>query len=166
MKRFLPVFLLIQLALFAAELSRPVQEAVVKPFTAVVAALAASVVQRFDPAVLAQGNLLVDPRGGFAVAIEAGCNGVEAMIVLAAAMLAMPKVPWRWRLGGILAGFLAIQGLNLVRIISLFYLGQWNRAAFDWAHLYLWQALIMLDVLVVFLIWLRRLPAPEPTGEG
>ncbi len=165
MKPFLPVFLLIQLILFAAELARPVQEALIEPFTAAVAGLAAWVVRFFDPTVLAQNNLLVDPRGDFAVAIEAGCNGVEAVIVLTAAMLAMPKVPWRWRLGGILAGFLAIQGLNLVRIISLFYLGQWNRQAFEWAHLYLWQALIMLDVLVVFLIWLRRLPAPEPAGE-
>ena len=54
--------------------------------------------------------------------------------------------------------FLAIQALNLVRIISLFYLGQWNRVWFDWFHLYLWQALIVLDALVAFLIWLRYLP--------
>jgi hypothetical protein len=29
---------------------------------------------------------------------------------------------------------------------------------FEWAHLYVWQALIMLDVLVVWLIWVRTLP--------
>ena len=55
-------------------------------------------------------------------------------------------------------GFFAIQGLNLVRIISLFYLGQWNQVAFEWFHLYLWQALIIMDALVVWLIWLRTLP--------
>ncbi len=49
--------------------------------------------------------------------------------------------------------------LNIVRIISLFYLGQWNQDVFEWAHLYIWQALIMLDVLIVFLLWLRLLPA-------
>ena len=43
-------------------------------------------------------------------------------------------------------------------IISLFYLGQWNMTAFvQWAHLYIWQALIMLDVLIVWLIWVRRI---------
>ena len=26
---------------------------------------------------------------------------------------------------------------------------------FEFAHLYLWQALIMLDVLVVWLLWIR-----------
>ena len=59
---------------------------------------------------------------------------------------------------GFVAGFFAIQLLNLVRIISLYYLGQWNYTAFEWFHLYLWQALIILDALVVWLIWLRTLP--------
>ena len=30
---------------------------------------------------------------------------------------------------------------------------------FEWAHLYVWQALIMLDVLIVWLVWVRTLPS-------
>jgi exosortase H (IPTLxxWG-CTERM-specific) len=56
---------------------------------------------------------------------------------------------------GITLGLTTVQALNILRIISLFYLGQWNRTVFEWAHLYVWQALIMLDVLLVFLFWLR-----------
>jgi exosortase H (IPTLxxWG-CTERM-specific) len=73
-------------------------------------------------------------------------------------MLAMPA-PWRLKLLGIGLGFLAIQAMNLLRIITLFYLGQWNDTLFEWAHLYVWQALIMLDVLIVFILWLRFIPA-------
>jgi exosortase/archaeosortase family protein len=51
-----------------------------------------------------------------------------------------------------------VQALNVLRVISLFYLGQWSASAFEWAHLYVWQALIMLDVLVVWLVWIRTLP--------
>ena len=54
-----------------------------------------------------------------------------------------------------------MQVLNIVRVISLFYLGQWDFAVFEWAHLYVWQALIMLDVLVVWLIWVRRVPRDD-----
>ena len=36
---------------------------------------------------------------------------------------------------------------------------------FEWMHLYLWQALIMLDVLIIFLVWLRYLPRPAREGE-
>jgi hypothetical protein len=31
---------------------------------------------------------------------------------------------------------------------------------FEWAHLYLWQALIMLDALIVWMLWIRALPEP------
>jgi exosortase H (IPTLxxWG-CTERM-specific) len=143
--------------LFTAELMRPVQQAVVIPFTTGIAAISAGLVQAFDDRVHSEGIVLRDLDSGFAVSIEAGCNGVEATIVLVAAMLAFPS-PWRMKLIGIAAGFLAIQAMNLLRIISLFYIGQWSMTAFEWAHLYLWQALIMLDVLIVFLIWLRFLP--------
>jgi len=80
--------------------------------------------------------------------------------VLAAAMFAFPA-PWRYRLLGLAVGFVAVQLLNIVRVISLFYIGQWNLAVFEWAHQYAWQALIMLDVLVVWLIWVRRVPRDD-----
>jgi len=101
-------------------------------------------------------------RTGFAVSIEAGCNGVEAGIILVAAILAFPS-RWREKLIGIVVGLATIQALNLLRIISLFYIGQWNRTFFEWAHLYVWQTLIMLDVLIVFLLWLRWQSTHGPT---
>ena len=88
---------------------------------------------------------------------------IGVAIILVSAIIAFPA-PWKHRLVGIAIGFVAIQALNLVRIISLFYLGQWNQTAFDWFHLYLWQALIVLDALAVWLIWLRYLPRRQRPG--
>ena len=105
--------------------------------------------------------MLQSGHNGFAVAIEAGCNGVEASIVLVAAMLAFPA-PWKRKLLGLAVGVVAVQGLNIVRVISLFYLGQWRLDVFEFAHLYVWQALIMLDVLIVWLLWVRTLPRAAP----
>lgn len=157
MLRFAFGFTLILLALFTLQLLPVGQSWVVLPFTEFIAAFSAWLVQLMDADVYASGKVLQDVRSGFAVSIEAGCNGVEATIVLVSAILAFPS-PWRMKLIGIVAGFLAIQAMNLLRIISLFYLGQWNQTAFEWAHLYIWQSLITLDVLIVFLIWLRHLP--------
>ena len=67
---------------------------------------------------------------------------------------------------GLAAGIVAVQALNIVRVISLFYLGQWNFDVFEWAHLYVWQALIMLDVLVVWMVWVRLLPRSDRPGGG
>jgi exosortase H (IPTLxxWG-CTERM-specific) len=165
MARFFLVFVVILVALFAGELTPPVQEAVVVPWTDALVRVSAGLITFFDPHVAAFGKILQSTANGFAISIEAGCNGVEAAIILAAAMLAFPA-SWKQRLVGILAGLVAIQGLNIVRVISLFYLGQWNLRAFEWAHLYLWQALIMLDVVIVWLLWIRSLPlAPGPRPD-
>jgi exosortase H (IPTLxxWG-CTERM-specific) len=160
MLRFITLFLIYLFVLFALELLQPVDRWVILPFTAAIAKVAVGIVGVFDAHAIAYGKVLQSTTNGFAISIERGCNGVEAVIILVSAMLAFPA-PWKHRLIGIGLGFLAIQALNLVRIISLFYLGQWSQTWFDWFHLYLWQALIVLDALVAFLIWLRYLPRTE-----
>lgn len=157
MTRFLVLFVVILVALLAAELTPPVQRALVLPWTGALASLSAALITLVDPHVAAYGKILQSTANGFAVSIEAGCNGIEAAVVLIAAMLSFPA-PWKHRVAGIFVGLVAVQALNVVRVISLYYLGQWNATAFVWAHLYLWQALIMLDVLVVWLLWIRTLP--------
>jgi exosortase H (IPTLxxWG-CTERM-specific) len=164
MLRFILLFLLYLAILFGLELLRPIDAHVILPFTSAIAKVSVGLVGLFDSHAVAFGKVLQSTSNGFAISIERGCNGVEAVIILVAAMLAFPA-PWKHRLVGIGLGFIAIQALNLVRIISLFYLGQWNRVWFDWFHLYLWQALIVLDALIAFLIWLRYLPRPAgPPG--
>ncbi len=158
MLRFLLLFLLIQGILFTGEMLQPIQEAIIVPWTEFIAFISAWFIQLFDSQVLANGVIIQNGLNGFGVAIRPGCNGVEAIIVLAAAIFAFPVHAWRHKLYGFAIGVITIQLLNLIRIISLFYLGQWNKTAFEWAHHYIWEVLIMLDVLMVFLIWLRMLP--------
>ena len=157
MIRFFAWFVGLLVLLFLLELTPPVQTYFVMPWTNMLATISTFIVTLFDPSVVASGNVMRNSVNGFAVAIEAGCNGVEAAIVLIAAMLAFPA-PWGYRVLGIAIGIVAVQLLNIVRVISLFYIGQWDFSVFEWAHQYVWQALIMLDVLVVWLIWVRRVP--------
>ncbi len=154
MTRFLTLFVVIMAVLFGLQLTPWGQEYFVIPWTNGLAHFCATLVDVFDDHAVAMGKVLQSTKNGFAVSIEAGCNGLEATYVLLAAVLAFPST-WKQKFWGLFWGFIAIQGLNVVRIISLFYLGQWNMTAFEWAHLYIWQALIMIDALVVFLFWLR-----------
>lgn len=164
MFRFVSVFLLILIGLFTLEMVESVHTALIVPFTNKLAWLSAALITPFDDSVIFYGKILQDAGSGFAVSIEAGCNGVEATIVLIAAVVAFPA-PWRYRLAAIGVGFLAIQLMNIARIISLFYLGQWNLDIFTWIHLYLWPVLIMLDVLIVFMLYLRYLSNNTVSGE-
>lgn len=160
MTRFFLLFLLLVLGLFTLELTPPVQRLLVLPWTLMLADISALLMSAFDPDVIAYGKVLQSASRGTGVSIEAGCNGIEACIILTAAVVAYPS-PLRFKLIGIVLGFLAIQSLNVLRVISLYYLALWDKEIFEFAHLYLWQILIMLDVLVVWLVWIRQLPARE-----
>ena len=179
MLRFFLLFLVLQLTLFGVNMLSWVQQHLVLPWTALLARLCAGLVTWFDASAAAAGKVLWNTQTGFGVSIEPGCNGIEACIVLFAAIVAFPE-RWQHKLLGLVAGFVAVQALNVVRVISLFYLGQWNTAVFNFAHEYLWQGLIMLDVLVVWLLWVRAgektrrkenaspppPPPPPDTGSG
>jgi exosortase H (IPTLxxWG-CTERM-specific) len=164
MVRFFVLFLVVLAVLFGVELTPWAQAWFVEPWTRTLAAISTSIVAVFDANVIASGKVMRSLTNGFAVSIEAGCNGVEATLVLLAAILAYPA-PWKHKAIGLAIGIVAVQALNIVRVISLFYLGQWSYAAFQWAHLYVWQALIMLDVLVVWLVWVRRVPRAADDRE-
>ena len=162
MLRFFSLFMALLVGLFWLRITNVVRENVTLPFTGVLADVSAFLMKLFDSDVASHGVIISSISTGFGVEIAPGCDGIEAVIILVSAIVAFPS-PWKHKLAGILIGFFAIQSLNLVRIISLFYLGQWNQLWFDWFHLYLWQALIVLDALAVWLVWLRYLPrAPRP----
>ena len=157
MIRFFILFTVLLVGLFTLEILQPAEKYVILPFTSFIADISVWIIQLFDDNVMSISNVIRDKTTGFGVRIERGCNGVEAVIILFAAIFSFPA-PIKHKLIGFTIGFFAIQALNLVRIVSLFYLGQWNQVAFEWFHLYLWQALIIMDALVVWLVWLRTLP--------
>jgi len=163
MLRFTFLFIVLVITLFALELFEPVRQAVIMPFTGFLATISAGLMSLFDSDVIANGDIIRSSSTGQAVRIAAGCNGVEAVIVLFAAIFAFPSA-FKHKIYGFILGFFGIQLLNIVRIVSLFYLLQWDKNWFEWFHLYLWQALIIIDALVVWLIWLRYLPKDQPTA--
>ncbi len=165
MVRFFVLFIVLLAVLFGLELTPWAQTFVVVPWTNALAGIATWIVTLFDADVVASGKVIRSASNGFAVSIEAGCNGVEATLVLLAAILAYPA-PWRYKVLGFIIGVVAVQALNVVRVISLFYLGQWSFQVFEWAHLYVWQVLIMLDVMIVWLVWVRRVPATPGHPPG
>lgn len=166
MFKFFIYFIGIQLALFSIEQTNYVYNNIITPFTEIIAYISGWVIKLFDENVISHGVIIQHVNNGHSVSIQSGCNGVEAVMILIAAIMAFPS-PWKYKFWGIISGFFAVEVINIVRIISLFYLVQWDSLIFEWAHLYVWQALIMLDVLIIFLLWLRILPArPETETES
>lgn len=135
-----------------------VNDHVVEPFTAGVARVSGVALNLLGQDVERQGTVLRSPR--FAVNIENGCNGIETMIIFLSAVLAFPS-RWRARLAGLALGLVAIQAINLVRVVALFLTGAYLPSLFDTSHTVIWQTLVILSGVLLWLVWASRFAAPR-----
>ena len=147
---FVAKFCGVTLGLYAAVALNQVNDRVIVPFTEVVTRGAAGLLSIFESGVWAAGTVMRSSQ--FALDVRNGCNGVEAVILLAAAIFAFPAT-LRSRLIGLLTASVAIEVLNLVRLSSLFWLGEHYRRIFDFFHVAVWQSLIILAAISIFIFW-------------
>jgi exosortase H (IPTLxxWG-CTERM-specific) len=156
--RFLLTFGIVLAGTFALLAWKPVNDGLVEPFTGVVAQASGAVLRMLGQDISRNGTVLHSPR--FGVNIRNGCNGVEAMVILLAAIIAFPA-SWRARLAGLAVGGVAIQAVNLLRVVALFLTGAYLPRFFDAAHTVVWQSLVILSAVLIWILWARRV-APRP----
>jgi len=137
----------------------------IRDLTYAITAMSGAIIQLAGGRVGVAGNVMAGPRAGFTMRVMEGCNGVEVVVLLWSAMLAWPAGRVA-KIKGMVLGALIVQAANTLRIISLFYLGQWNQNWFEWMHLYVWQILIMILGLAVFSVWIRGTPEIATPGPA
>jgi exosortase H (IPTLxxWG-CTERM-specific) len=93
--------------------------------------------------------------GGFAVKIIDECTGIYEMLIFAAAVLAFPT-SWGKKGIGLLMGCPLIYVFNVLRIAMLIVVGRYWRDAFDFMHLYFWQATMIVMITSVWLLWITK----------
>lgn len=151
--RFVARYAVILSVSFTVLALRPVNDTVVNRYTTFVARESSATLNLFGEGASVRGQILSSPR--FSVAIYNGCNGLEALLIFCSGVLAFPA-SWRNKLLGLVAGFFAIQVANIVRIVSLFYVGVYKPAWFAASHIFIWQSLIILLGVVLWLFWVQR----------
>ena len=105
----------------------------------------------YEAAVAARS--IVSPA--FSVEIARGCDATEATALFLAAVLAFPATT-RARLAGMAVGTLALQGVNLVRVVGIFCVGSYSMKTFHLVHVEVGQTLFIFLALVVWLVWAWR----------
>ena len=151
--RFVVVFGVLLFAGFAALFTPPVQKLDVE-FSRALVGVSHKLILVFGGHATREGAILRS-GAGFAVEMRDGCNAVNVTILLVSAILAFPA-GWKMKAAGLVAGAAILQAVNILRFITLFYLGQYSVRWFEFAHAYLWESLIMLDTVVVFWYWVSR----------
>lgn len=97
------------------------------------------------------------PGGG--INILNGCDGLDVLFLLTAALLAVP-LPWRRRLFGTFVGGAMVYALNLLRILALFYAYRYDRVLFDLLHGTLAPLILIALVTLFFVGWTETTRAP------
>ena len=92
---------------------------------------------------------------GFAAQIDDVCTGIFVVAIYLSAVLAYPSRVGE-KLKGLLLGASTILTLNMIRVVSLMYIGRFFPALFETAHLVVWQSLIIFSALLVWIYWTER----------
>ncbi len=109
-KKFLIRFVVVLGAFYLLVAIQPVNDRVVVPFTELLVRVSTALLAALGERTQSFGTVIQSPA--FAVDVKNGCNGIEAALLLVAAMLAFPARA-RQRMLGIAAGLALIQGVNL-----------------------------------------------------
>ena len=161
--QFLLVFGLLMAAFYAVFYMPPSRYPrvgeVFAAFLSFYAHLAGAVLRFLGEPVIVVGQSISSSR--FAVEVVRGCDAMEATAVLVAAMLASP-VPALRKVPGIIGGVLLLGLVNLVRIVSLFFVGIHWPSWFDTLHFQVWQPVFILLAVGGWLMWALWARRPRP----
>lgn len=87
--------------------------------------------------------------------IITACTGITTTVIFLAAVLAYP-CRIKAKMEGIALGIPAIFLINLIRVISLFYISLYLPNFADKAHLLIWQSLIIFAAILLWIFWVER----------
>ena len=129
----------------------------VLPFTALIARAGSLTLNLFGIGTAVVGTVIMGEHG-FAVDILNGCNGIYVVGIVVSAVLAFPSTK-KEKLVGLVIGVAGVQLVNLIRIVSLYYIGLTNPALFDRFHHYVWQTGVIVLSMAIWIFWAEVLVA-------
>jgi len=94
----------------------------------------------------------------FRLRIIPECTGVDVIGLFVAAVLAFPA-GWSRRLTGLALGIPVLVVLNLIRLVTLIYVGTRFGVGFEYAHLFVWPALLLTATIGIWVHWARIVPS-------
>ena len=104
--------------------------------------------------VITSGNVVHTER--FGLRIVGDCTSLGATAIFVSGILAFPARPLHMTLGVIL-GVAILAVVNLVRTSSLFLIGLSFPSALDTAHILVWQSIMVLLAVSIWILWWRTL---------
>lgn len=143
------LLVLLALAQVALNLSY-VKETLIPQYLRGWAHISASVLNVFGENAKVYGNAISSSR--FSVNIKRGCDALQPTVLFVCAVLASP-VALSSKIPGLILGLIFIMAMNLVRVVSLFYIGIYMNSWFEFAHVEVWQSLFIFFSILAWGVW-------------
>jgi exosortase/archaeosortase family protein len=89
----------------------------------------------------------------FTLNVGKGCDALSPLVLLLAGILTFP-ITFKYKIPALVVAPIAVFILNLVRIISLYFIGLSLPDFFEIAHVEIWQTLFIVACLIGWLYWL------------
>lgn len=88
----------------------------------------------------------------FSLEIIWECTATFPIVLFVAAVIAYPCT-WKSKAIGVLAGVPLLIAVNVVRLVTLCYIGRSYPELFETAHMLVWQSLFIFVVALAWIIW-------------
>lgn len=159
---FVFLFALFMGLFWAAGATSFVKDYIFPPYLRFNAMVSGWILGLFEERILVSGQSI---SGRFALTIERGCDAIEPSALFLAGVLAFPA-PFVRKIPGMLIGTVCLMIINLIRIVSLYYVGVYfSHQAFEIMHVNVWQALFIVLAIffwVLWAMWSLKKPAAAP----
>jgi exosortase/archaeosortase family protein len=105
----------------------------------------------------------------FSISVRKGCDAIAPMILFIFGIAFFPA-NYKHKLRGIAFGIVVLALVNIIRIVSLYFIGKFtNQRFFDIMHVDIWQILFIMITLYIWVQWLKKalsLQSPKDAEES
>lgn len=136
-------------------------ENIQEPVSGFFASMTSSILNLFGQGTSANGMDLISPD--YSLSIKKGCDAIAPVMLVVTGILLFPAT-LKKKLMGIGIGVLALMALNLIRIVSLWFIGLHAPDIFEFMHIEFWQVVFIGLAIGYFFYWLNW--ATKPTDHA
>jgi len=157
--KFILLFGLLTLLFWEFSFTQTFNAVVMSPCAAVMANLSFFLLKALGQSVTLSHTIISSPW--VSLEITDNCNGIYPVWYFTAAVISFPAAFAR-KLPAILLGAPLLLAVNVVRIVSLYFMKLTEPAWFDWVHFQVWPALFILVTVCAGWFWLQWLVRHHP----
>lgn len=152
-KRFAVTYLVLMTLFFLLIALEPIQNVIDLNglYTKAIIFITAKILEIMGLLCTCQGSVIT--ISGISLDVKFGCNGLEAVMIYTVGIISFPAT-WKKKLLGIAAGFIVIQIINIIRIVTLAYSCIYFKTLFEYIHIYIAQGMMIAVALGIYLLWI------------